>query len=118
MASNPKRRKSLSEENTEKDLLYAMMKICTDLDKSHINLTPLKIECCNGSLSSSFSKAFCNTEPYDARLLFGDVFHYGISILREFVESKKTPNDRKMFFVFNKLMDFVNGGKQNSDDVL
>lgn len=88
------------------------MKICTDIGNS-ITLTPLEIECCNGSQSSSFSKAFCNTKPYDACLLFGDVFHYGISILREFEESKKTPNDRKMLFVFNKLMDVLNGGKQN-----
>lgn len=111
MVLNLKRRKLLLEENIEKDLLYVMMKICIDLDKLYINLILLKIECCNGLFSFLFFKVFCNIEFYDDCFLFGDVFYYGILILREFVESKKILNDRKMLFVFNKLMDFVNGGK-------
>lgn len=109
MVLSLKRRKL--EENIEKDLFYVMMKICIDLDKLYINLILLKIECCNGLFSFLFFKVFCNIEFYDVCFLFGDVFYYGILILRDFVESKKILNDRKMLFVFNKLMDFVNGGK-------
>lgn len=115
MASGSKKRRTESEGDVEKDWLYAIMKICTYIDESHITLTPLKIECCNAIAShgTSFSKAFCDTKPYDARLLFGDVFQNGISILRDFEESKKVPKERQTLFVFNKLMDVLKGGKLN-----
>ena len=32
--------------------------------------------------------------------------------LRDYEETKKVPTDRKTLFVFNKLMDFLNGGKK------
>ena len=108
MASEPKKRRTVTED-VEKDLLNALMKICTYTDESTITLTPLKIECCNAISSSgtSFSKAFCDTKPYEERLLFGDVFQNGISILRE----REAPKDRRTQFVFNKLMDVLKGGK-------
>lgn len=110
MASRLKKRRM--EGNVEREWLYAIMKICTYLDESHITLTPVKIECCNALSATSFPKAFCDTKPYEARLLFGDVFQNGISVLRDFEESKKVPEDRQTLFIFNKLMDFLSGGKQ------
>ena len=58
---------------------------------------------------------YCDAKPYEARLMFGSLFHKGLSILRDFEETKKVPTDRKTLFVFNKLVDFLNGGKKNEN---
>ena len=114
MASDPKKRRT---EDVEKKWSEAIMTIIAN-SESGVTLTPLKIVCCNAFppyFGTSFSKAFCDTKPYEARLLFGDVFQKGVSILRDFEETKKVPTDRKTLFVFNKLMDFLNGGKKNEN---
>lgn len=93
--------------------VHAILTLCSDLDKSHVTLTPLKIKCCNATASkgTSFSKACCDTEPYDECHSFGDVFQPGIEILRNYEESKSTPKDPQLLFVFKKLLDFINGSK-------
>lgn len=113
MSSGSKKRRTETEGDVEKELLDALIQICADMNDSSIILTPLKIECCNATSShaASFSKAFCDTKPYDTRVLFGDVFRNGISILRDFEVSKKIPKEKQTLFVFNKLMDLLKGGK-------
>uniref|UniRef100_K1R650 Plexin-B2 n=1 Tax=Magallana gigas TaxID=29159 RepID=K1R650_MAGGI len=114
MSSGSKKRRTESEGDVEKELLDALIQICADMNDSSIILTPLKIECCNATSShaASFSKAFCDTKPYDTRVLFGDVFRNGISILRDFEVSKKIPKEKQTLFVFNKLMDLLKGGTE------
>ena len=92
--------------------------ICYNMDyRPDVTFTPLKIENCNAfsTFGTSFSKAYCDTKPYEARLMFGSLFHNGLSILRDYEETKKVPTDRKTLFVFNKLMDFLNGGEKNEN---
>lgn len=114
MSSGSKKRRTESEGDVEKELLDALIQICADMNDSSIILTPLKIECCNATSShaASFSKAFCDTKPYDTRVLFGDVFRNGISILRDFEVSKKIPKEKQTLFVFNKLMDLLKGDRR------
>ena len=106
MASEPKKRRT---EDVEIDLLNAVMKLCLYTDELSVTLTPLKIEWCNAisPICTSFSKAFCETKPYDDPLMFGDVFQNGLSTLKEREASK----DNRTQFVLNKLMDFIKGGK-------
>lgn len=84
--------------------------------KSPVILTPLKINVCNATASrgTSFSKAFCDTEPYKECYMFGDIFLDGIELLRSYEENKATPTDQQLLFVFQKLVDFINGNRNIS----
>ena len=94
--------------------MSALLGLCGNvgLYKTQITLTPLKIKNCNATASSgaSFSKAFCDTEPYNKGIVFGDVFQTGIKILRNFAITKKLPEERQMCLALKKLIDFINGG--------
>ena len=112
MASSPKKSRT---EEVKKNWCEAIYNICHYINETGVTFTPFKIVCCNAFLSygPSFSKAYCDTEPYEARLMFGDLFHEGLSILRDFELTKKVPTDKKKtLLVFDKLMDFLNGGKK------
>ena len=106
MASEPKKRRT---EDVEIDLLNAVMKLCLYTDELSVTLTPLKIECCNAisSICTSFSKAFCETKPYDEPFMFGDVFQNGLSTLKE----REAPKDKRTQLVLDKLMNFIKEGK-------
>ena len=114
MSEPKKRRKEAVESYDRRHLVSALLGLCgnVDLYKTQITLTPLKIKNCNATASSgaSFSKAFCDTEPYNKGIVFGDVFHTGIKILRNFAITKKLPEERQMCLAFKKLIDFINGG--------
>lgn len=45
---------------------------------SHVTLTPMKIKCCNATASkdASFSKAFCDTDPYHESHAFSNVYKH------------------------------------------
>lgn len=102
MSSGSKKRRTESEGDVEKELLDALIQICADMNDSSAT----------SSHAASFSKAFCDTKPYDTRVLFGDVFRNGISILRDFEVSKKIPKEKQTLFVFNKLMDLLKGDRR------
>ena len=114
MSEPKKRRKEAVESYDRRHLVSALLGLCGNvgLYKTQITLTPLKIKNCNATASSgaSFSKAFCDTEPYNEGIVFGDVFQTGIKILRNFAITKKLPEERQMCLALKKLIDFINGG--------
>lgn len=116
MASEAKKKRMEDVENYDKRrFCMAILGLCvkTDAYNTQNTLTPLKIKNCNAASSdgASFSKAFCDTEPYDEGIVFGDVFQIGIRILKDFAKSGTVPGERAMFLAFKKLLNFLNGGK-------
>ena len=69
MASGPNKSRT---EKEEKNGLRLYLKICHYINETGVTFTPLKIVCCNAlsSCGPSFPKAYCDTEPYEARLMF------------------------------------------------
>lgn len=82
---------------------------------SHVTLTPMKIKCCNATASkdASFSKAFCDTEPYHESHAFSNVYKHVhvIKVFEKIWENKSAPTQQHSLFVFQKLLDFINDRK-------
>lgn len=118
MASSEKIRntdKILDERKYDKGkFVHAILTLCYDMDtKSPVLLAPLKMNVCNAATSNgtTFSKAFCDTEQYDECYMFGDIFLDGVEVLSNYIENNSLPKDRQWLFVFQKLLDFLNGSK-------
>ena len=76
----------------------------------------MKILNCNAAASvpSSFSKVFCDIEYYGKdSFVFGDAFRTGMDILGDYFIRNIVPKNRQFLSVFEKLLDFIDGGGYN-----
>ena len=98
------------------DFLPSMISLCSSNYLLQTTLTPMKILNCNAAASvpSSFSKVFCDIEYYGKdSFVFGDAFRTGMDILGDYFIRNIVPKNRQFLSVFEKLLDFIDGGGYN-----
>ena len=112
MASGSKKQRLMY---NEKEWISSIMSLCTCDVLAQITLTPMKILNCNATAKgrTPFTRAFCDTEYYPDQdaFVFGDVFQSGINVLVDYFCKDIQPNNQQYSIVLEKLLDFMNGGK-------